>query len=89
MDTIPSLNTLSIRTNKNGETYEGSKEGDDVDQPLSPMAQLFHEPGSNVYIIGMIGLKTKICPNVFKENLVNTFLKNRRFSSLQVSYNSG
>ncbi|KAK1434653.1 hypothetical protein QVD17_00402 [Tagetes erecta] len=86
MDTIPSLNTLrSIKTTKNiGETFEGFKKGDDLDQPLSPMARLFHEPGSNVYIIGIMGLKTKIRPNVFKENLVHTFLKNRRFSSLQV-----
>ncbi|KAI3786850.1 hypothetical protein L1987_40869 [Smallanthus sonchifolius] len=85
MDSIPSLNTLrSIRTTKNGETFEGFKKGEDHDQPLSPMARLFHEPGSNVYIIGIMGSKTKIRPDVFKENLVHTFLKNRRFSSLQV-----
>ncbi|XP_076905070.1 wax ester synthase/diacylglycerol acyltransferase 11-like [Bidens hawaiensis] len=85
MDSIPNLNTLtSIKTTKNRETFEGFKNGEDHDQPLSPMAQLFHEPGSNVYIIGILGTKTKIRPDVFKENLVHTFLKNRRFSSLQV-----
>ncbi|CAH1432771.1 unnamed protein product [Lactuca virosa] len=84
MDIIPSLNPLTIRTTKNGETIEDIKKGEDHEQPLSPMARLFHEPGSNVYIIGIMGSKTKIRPDVFKENLVHTFLKNRRFSSLQV-----
>ncbi|KAJ0561006.1 putative transferase [Helianthus annuus] len=85
MDIIPSLNTLrSIRTTKNEKTFKCFRKGEDHDQPLSPMARLFHEPGSNVYIIGIMGVKTKIRPDVFKENLVHTFLKNRRFSSLQV-----
>ncbi|KAI3513849.1 hypothetical protein L1887_12052 [Cichorium endivia] len=84
MATIPSLNPLRIRTNKNVETIEDFKKGGDHEEPLSPMAQLFHEPGSNVYIIGILGSKTKIRPDVFKDNLVHTFLKNRRFSSLQV-----
>ncbi|XP_071726023.1 wax ester synthase/diacylglycerol acyltransferase 4-like [Rutidosis leptorrhynchoides] len=87
MENIPNLHTLrSIRISTNEETCNGLKKGDNNhhEQPLSPMARLFHEPGSNVYIIGIMGSKTKICPDVFKENLVHTFLKNRRFSSLQV-----
>ncbi|KAL8254896.1 hypothetical protein R6Q59_033117 [Mikania micrantha] len=88
MDSMLRLNTLrSIRTTKNDETLEGFKKGEDHDQPLSPMARLFHEPGSNVYIVGIMGFKEKVCPDVFKENLVHTFLKNRRFSSLQVITN--
>ncbi|KAI7731651.1 hypothetical protein M8C21_020330 [Ambrosia artemisiifolia] len=55
------------------------------DQPLSPMARLFHEPGSNVYIISMMGCKTKIQPDVVKENLVHSLLRHPRFSSLQVT----
>ncbi|KAI3771812.1 hypothetical protein L6452_02981 [Arctium lappa] len=87
MAAIPALNPLKIRTNyTNGETIEGFKKGDiDHEQPLSPMSRLFHEPGSNVYIVGIIGLKTKIQPDIFKHNLVHTFLKNHRFSSLQVT----
>jgi len=84
MAAIPSLNPLKIPTN--GETIESFKKGDDHDQPLSPMSRLFHEPGSNVYIVGIMGLKTKIQPHIFKHNLVHTFLNNHRFSSLQVKY---
>ncbi|KAM0026147.1 hypothetical protein Hdeb2414_s0020g00554751 [Helianthus debilis subsp. tardiflorus] len=85
MVAIQDFNTLgSIRTTKYGETVEGFKKGEDNEEPPSPMAQLLHEPGSNMYIICFIGLKTKIRPDVIKENLVNTFVKNRRFSSLQV-----
>ncbi|XP_076902215.1 wax ester synthase/diacylglycerol acyltransferase 11-like [Bidens hawaiensis] len=54
-------------------------------QPLSPMARLFHEPGSNVYIISMLGSKTKIKPDVVKQNLVHSLLRHPRFSSLQVT----
>ncbi|KAL5778651.1 hypothetical protein ACOSQ2_009388 [Xanthoceras sorbifolium] len=53
-------------------------------EPLSPMARMFHEPDSNVYIIAMIGFKTQINPQVIKANLVHTLLKHPRFSSLQV-----
>lgn len=89
MDTIPTLNPLTIRTTKHGKTIEDIKKGEDHERPLlCLMAQLFHEPGSNVYIIGIMGSKTKIRPDVFKENLVHTFLKNRRFSSLQVKFMS-
>ncbi|PWA95516.1 O-acyltransferase, WSD1 domain-containing protein [Artemisia annua] len=80
------MNSLrGIRTTKEGETYnKGFKKEEENEQPLSPMARLFHEPGSDVYIIGIMGSKTKICPQVFKDNLALTFLKNRRFCSLQV-----
>ena len=82
------MNSLrGIRTTKEGETYNKVfKKEEENEQPLSPMARLFHEPGSDVYIIGIMGSKTKICPQVFKDNLALTFLKNRRFCSLQVRY---
>ena len=35
-------------------------------QPLSPMAQLFHEPGSNLYIVAIMGFKTKLQPDIVK-----------------------
>ncbi|XP_034708663.1 O-acyltransferase WSD1-like [Vitis riparia] len=53
-------------------------------QPLSPMARLFHEPDCNLYVIAMIGSKTRIDPDVVKANLVHSLLKHPRFSSLQV-----
>eukprot|EP00258_Populus_trichocarpa_P032374 XP_024448393.1 O-acyltransferase WSD1-like isoform X1 [Populus trichocarpa] len=57
---------------------------DEEQQPLSPMARMFHEPDSNVYIIIIIGFQTKINPEVMRANLGNTLLKHPRFSSLQV-----
>ena len=62
------------------------KEGDDQEdhQPLSPMACLFHEPDCNLYVIAMIGSKTRIDPDVVKANLVHSLLKHPRFFSLQV-----
>nr|GFC67417.1 O-acyltransferase WSD1-like [Tanacetum cinerariifolium] len=48
-------------------------------------ARLFHEPGSNVYIVSMMGCKTKLKPDVIKESLVNSILRHPRFSSLQVT----
>ncbi|KAL9437627.1 hypothetical protein AB3S75_023488 [Citrus x aurantiifolia] len=53
-------------------------------QPLSPMARMFHQPESNVYIVTMIGFKSKINPEVVKANLEHSLLKHHRFSSLQV-----
>ncbi|KAL5843272.1 hypothetical protein ACOSQ4_009230 [Xanthoceras sorbifolium] len=53
-------------------------------KPLSPMARMFHEPDSNIYIIVMLGWKTKLDPEVFKANLNHTLLKHPRFTSLQV-----
>ncbi|KAJ9681201.1 hypothetical protein PVL29_020194 [Vitis rotundifolia] len=52
-------------------------------QPPSPMARLFHEPDCNLYVIAMIGSKTRIDPDVVKANLVHSLLKHPRFSSLQ------
>lgn len=82
MDHMPNLNT--IRT-KNEETCEGLKKEDSHEQPLSPTTRLFHEPGFNLYIIGILGFKTEISPDVVKQYLVHNFFKNRRLSSLQVN----
>ncbi|XP_076909931.1 wax ester synthase/diacylglycerol acyltransferase 11-like [Bidens hawaiensis] len=62
-----------------------AKDGREEDhEPLSPMARLFHEPGSNVYIITMMGAKTKINPDVVKQNMIHSVLWHPRLSSLQV-----
>ena len=71
-----------IKTKKNAENISSSTE---EDQPLSPMARLFHESDSNVYIIVIIGFETKLNPEVIKANLVHTFLKQPRFTCLQAS----
>lgn len=71
------VNQIKTTTAKNG-----GKEEDE--EPLSPMARLFHEPGSNVYIISMMGCKTRINPHVVKQNLLHSLLRHPRFSSLQV-----
>lgn len=87
MDTIQSSITIpSIRTNKNAVSFEDFKVEEDHRKPLSPAAQLFHEPGSNISIICVIGFKTKPPTDVIKQHIANTLLKNRRFSSLQVRH---
>ncbi|KAJ9551002.1 hypothetical protein OSB04_015047 [Centaurea solstitialis] len=63
---------------------EGFDEVEDDEQPLSPGARLFHEPGANVYIIIILGMKTQINTDVFKANIPDSICKNHRFSSLQV-----
>jgi hypothetical protein len=72
-----------IQTAKNVENVLSST--DEEQQPLSPMARMFHEPDSNVYIIIIIGFQTKINPEVMRANVGNTLLKHPRFSSLQAS----
>ena len=71
-----------IQTTKNVESILSCTE---VGQPLSPIARMFHEPESDVYIITVIGFQTQINPEVVKANLVDTFLKQPRFSCLQAS----
>ncbi|XP_057986513.1 wax ester synthase/diacylglycerol acyltransferase 11-like [Hevea brasiliensis] len=66
-----------------------SKEDSEDGQPLSPIARMFHQPRSNVYIIIIIGFKTPINPLAFKASLRHSLLKHPRFSSLQVVENDG
>ncbi|KAK6918215.1 O-acyltransferase, WSD1-like, N-terminal [Dillenia turbinata] len=54
------------------------------EEPLSPSARLFHEPEFNVYVIAILGWKTRIDPQLVKANLPHTLLKHPRISSLQV-----
>ncbi|XP_056174398.1 wax ester synthase/diacylglycerol acyltransferase 11-like [Syzygium oleosum] len=54
------------------------------EEPVSPSAQMFHEPNFNVYVIAIMGCKTPVDLPVIKSNLVHTLLKHPRFSSLQV-----
>ncbi|KAG6738717.1 hypothetical protein POTOM_058339 [Populus tomentosa] len=72
-----------IQTAKNVENVLSST--DEEQQPLSPVARMFHEPDSDVYIIIVIGFQTKINPEVMRAHFENTFLKHPRFSSLQAS----
>ncbi|MFS7991368.1 putative O-acyltransferase, WSD1, chloramphenicol acetyltransferase-like domain superfamily [Helianthus anomalus] len=76
---LKSLKQIKTTTTKDDPRFK------EEDQPLSPMARLFHEPGSNVYIISMLGCNTKIKPDVIKQNLVHSLLRHPRFSSLQVT----
>ncbi|KAJ9167266.1 hypothetical protein P3X46_021930 [Hevea brasiliensis] len=66
-----------------------SKKDSEDGQPLSPMARIFHQPYSDVYIIIIMGFNTPINPLVFKASLRHSLLKHPRFSSLQVVENGG
>nr|XP_043629730.1 wax ester synthase/diacylglycerol acyltransferase 11-like [Erigeron canadensis] len=77
-----------IKTTRDQESIKGLKniceEDIDGEQPLSPTSRLFHEPGVNVYIVVIIGMKTFINVEVFKSYAKVLKDKNCRFSSLQV-----
>ncbi|KAF1002872.1 hypothetical protein AG4045_006638 [Apium graveolens] len=77
MDSLPSLRTLN---NVNVWRERNDEDG----EPLSPVARLFHQPGSNVYIVAIMGSKIKLQPDVIKPILIHALLKHPRFSSLQV-----
>ncbi|KAK8542436.1 hypothetical protein V6N12_015033 [Hibiscus sabdariffa] len=64
---------------------ETEEEEEEEEEPLSPMARMFHEPQSNVYVIVIVGFKSPIDPHSFKANLVETIVKHPRFSSVQVA----
>ncbi|KAK6257877.1 hypothetical protein QUC31_001336 [Theobroma cacao] len=64
---------------------EGQSVSGEEEEPLSPMARMFHEPDSNVYIILIVGFKSPIEPDSFKANLVHTLLKHPCFSGVQVA----
>ncbi|CAN1793915.1 Wax ester synthase/diacylglycerol acyltransferase 11 [Linum perenne] len=56
---------------------------EEEEEVLSPAARMFHEPNFNVYIIAIMGCKTKIDPFLVISKLPHTLLKHPRFSSLQ------
>ncbi|KAL9690328.1 hypothetical protein QQ045_010725 [Rhodiola kirilowii] len=56
----------------------------DENEPLSPMARLFHKPECNLHIIAIIGSKTRINVEHVKSVLPDTLLKHPRFCSSQV-----
>ncbi|MCL7043428.1 hypothetical protein MKW94_005014 [Papaver nudicaule] len=78
-----SLKAITTKTSTS-EDEDHIKISGGLEEPLSPSARLLHEPHFNLYIIAIIGVKTKINPAVVKAGLVNTLLKHPRFCSLQV-----
>ncbi|KAM3326532.1 wax ester synthase/diacylglycerol acyltransferase 11 [Capsicum chacoense] len=54
------------------------------DEPLSPMARLFHDTRFDVHVITLMAGKTQISLQPMKEKLVHTLLKHPRFTSLMV-----
>ncbi|KAL3517297.1 hypothetical protein ACH5RR_024199 [Cinchona calisaya] len=71
-----------IQTKKKCEVEKTNVE--EEEEPLSPSARLFHEPNFNVHILGIMGGKARMSPQIIKEKLVHTLLKHPRFSSLLV-----
>ncbi|KAL0729909.1 hypothetical protein Bca4012_026002 [Brassica carinata] len=53
---------------------------EEEDQPLSPAARLFHAPEFNCNIISVVGLKSKIKPDVIIEGIKQTLIRHPRFS---------
>uniref|UniRef100_A0A7N0U0D2 Diacylglycerol O-acyltransferase n=1 Tax=Kalanchoe fedtschenkoi TaxID=63787 RepID=A0A7N0U0D2_KALFE len=57
--------------------------GDDA-EPVSPSSVVFHEPDFNVHVVAIMGIKTQVDSKVVKDKLVDSLLRNPRFSSIQV-----
>ncbi|KAL9225399.1 hypothetical protein vseg_001331 [Gypsophila vaccaria] len=55
--------------------------GLEEEEPLSPVARLFHAPKFNCCIIAVVGCKTKFDVEAIKEGLLHTLVKHPRFSS--------
>ncbi|KAK8500387.1 hypothetical protein V6N13_028082 [Hibiscus sabdariffa] len=79
---IETTTSLASRREVEEDSKNGQKPAEE--EPLSPSARLFHEPTFNVYVIAIMGCKTRIFPDVVKANLGHTLLRHPRFSSLQV-----
>ncbi|MBA0548756.1 hypothetical protein Golob_019835, partial [Gossypium lobatum] len=76
--------TRRSSSSKSEEEENKNSQNTGEEEPLSPSSRLFHEPNFNVYVIAIMGCKTRIYPDVFKANLGHTLLRHPRFSSLQV-----
>ncbi|KAE8709434.1 putative CAP [Hibiscus syriacus] len=72
-----------IETRKRKEVSKNNGETTCEQEPLSPSSRLYHEHNFNVYVIAIMGCKTRIFPDVVKANLGHTLLRHPRFSSLQ------
>ncbi|KAG2700728.1 hypothetical protein I3843_06G010300 [Carya illinoinensis] len=67
-----------------GDHVKASRSSHHDEEPLSPAARLFHAPRFNVYIIVVVGFKTRLNPDVVKAGLEQTLVKHPRFSSKMV-----
>ncbi|KAE8662457.1 anther-specific protein SF18-like [Hibiscus syriacus] len=76
--------TGSLASKREAEEENGNSQKTAEEEPLSPSSRLFHEPTFNVYVIAIMGCKTRIYPDIVKANLGHTLLRHPRFSSLQV-----
>ncbi|KAI9073254.1 hypothetical protein K1719_044776 [Acacia pycnantha] len=50
-------------------------------EAVSPGSRIFHAPGFEYYVIAVIGVKTRIDPQVVKQGLINTLLKHPRLNA--------
>ncbi|KAF5442284.1 hypothetical protein F2P56_034958 [Juglans regia] len=67
-----------------GDHVKATRNSHHDEEPLSPAARFFHAPRFNVYIIAIMGCKTRINPDVVKAGLEQTLVKHPRFSSKMV-----
>ncbi|XP_052194418.1 wax ester synthase/diacylglycerol acyltransferase 11-like [Diospyros lotus] len=58
-------------------------------EALSPAARMFHESNFNVHVVAVFGSKTRIDPQLVKDKLSHSLLRQPRFSSLQVTDKKG
>ncbi|XP_042984585.1 wax ester synthase/diacylglycerol acyltransferase 5-like isoform X2 [Carya illinoinensis] len=67
-----------------GDHVKASRSSHHDEVPLSPAARFFQAPRFNVYIIAIVGCKTRINTDVVNAGLEKTLVKHPRFSSKMV-----
>ncbi|KAJ0230411.1 hypothetical protein HA466_0307700 [Hirschfeldia incana] len=71
---------MEIRTRRPHIPEVRVEQKEEEEQPLSPAARLFHAPEFNCNIISVVGLKSKIKPDVIIEGIKQTLIRHPRFS---------
>lgn len=61
---------------------------EEEEEPLSPAAQLFHQPGFDCCIVAIMGLGKPADVDVIRSGLEATLVRHPRFSSVPVSARS-
>uniref|UniRef100_A0A7C9ELU2 Uncharacterized protein n=1 Tax=Opuntia streptacantha TaxID=393608 RepID=A0A7C9ELU2_OPUST len=70
-----------VKTKREVSSSAAAEQEEEVVEPLSPGARLFHAPQMSCCIIAEMGCKTKIDVEVLKEGAKQSLLKHPRFSS--------
>lgn len=80
----PNLRLRKINTKQKHTTL--STRPVEFEEPVTPAGRLFSQPNLNCYILCTLGFKDTINVSDFKETLLETLVKHKRFHSIMVSF---